>query len=905
MSSDSWGHIFSVANWYDYQAIYLVPIVAILLVIAWMRRRQNWLVALMRASIICLAVLGLMGPFRSETNESKELAVLLDVSRSVPEEARQRMLEDTLSLGRASGEASLNILPFAGNQGAHPVLIPAGSLVGLSDGALASEAERILNLIESDTSLNRSETNILGALKNLASRVGSSSVILGSDGWETIGDVLGQVKRGGLKELRVYPLFAEPALFTQNKLSLASFYAPITVAAEEKFEARLAIRNDEKKAAAVRLEVTADGKKVLSQLVEVQPGKEKLVTSLFPSLEGGIHRLRAVVSSKEGTQILDEGYRWVSVKSKERLLILSGDEDDEVVLSKLLLAKGFALESIVANGKKSIPLTLDEYSAVVFNNIAARQLPQGFLPIVKKFVEGGGGAVLLGGARSFGLGGFIDTPLEEISPLKFVPPQTKKKRLNSAVVLLFDKSRSMNSGGKIDAARRSAYTAIQAMKDEDYVSVIGFDTGPFVIIPMKPVPEAKDVADRRLRNLTAAGQTNLLPALALAEKALADAPTSRKHIILLTDGKFPPYEGDYQNEIASLRQQGVTLSSVALGVEADAPLLKMMSSIGKGAFYHTVDPSQLPEIFIQDIKVTTGENTMKEQGEFPVVVGPGGVVSTSFTRFPVVTGFVETLPKKGSVLELVTRKEEQAQPILASWQFGNGRVIVYTSDASGRWSLPWLRWESFSRFWTEIINKAKKKNLEKDGQLDFDLRYSVVGKSIIADLVVFDDRLQVQAPPEVKAKVEEPAKEVRNIVFEQVRKGRFNGQIDNARAGDYRLDISYGSTKFPPVAFTVPEDAFGEVEGRGLNYTLLSELALGSQGVVNPSGNDIIWKVSSQEKKEYLFSPLLILAMALILLEAFLREGVLGGYLGRLWRRSGDETGRRQGVYNQRKLRRK
>lgn len=881
------------AQWGADSWLWLSLVALMLFLIALMNRREGVLTPFFRGLALVLVVAALAMPFERESSESKELITLLDVSNSVRREALEASVKAIRDFALSQKEATLTVYPFAKS------VSPNGLRIDGSEGLgkIWSEIE------DSAESLERGESDLAQAVRFAGKREGVSSVLLYTDGWETTGNVLELVRRGGIGGARIYPVLGAGELYSEERLDISSIYAPITINADEKVEVRVAVRNTKKQEASGRLEIDVDGKKILSQVVSVLPGEERLTIVEAPPVDGGLHRIRAVLRKVEGGEgsVLSEEHRWYAVKTKEKVLILSGEDDDERVIAKLLGLKGFAVESIVADGSRPIPAALTDYSTVIFNNIARRQLPTQLLPNLKTFVQGGGGVLLVGGARSFGLGGYIDTELEEISPLKFVPPQTKKKRLNNAVILLLDKSRSMLSDGKIEAAKKAAYTAINSLKDDDYVGVIGFDTGPFAVISLSPVTEAKELADRRLRNLTASGQTNLLPSLAMARKALATAPVSRKHIILLTDGKFPAHEGGYQNEVAQIKAEGVSLSSVALGVEADVPLLKMMASVGKGAFYHTLDPSRLPEIFMQDIKVTSGEETMKEDSEFPVVAGPVGVQSVSMRTFPALTGFVETLPKKGSNLELITRKGEGVFPVLGSWQFGEGRVIAFTSDANGRWSLPWLRWDGFVRFWTDIVNQLKTRASDKRTAVDFDLRYSLVGRSLVFDLAVFDKKLETELPPVIKAKVEEPGKEVKEVQFSGYRKGRFAATLDAARSGDYRLSINYGALAFPPMAITVPKDIFGEKPGRGINAQLLSDLALTSGGAINPEPGNIVWHRSIKEKVNYLLSPLLLLGALVLLLESFVREKSFSVFAS-LWPKNKQVGYERNlsGVYGQR-----
>ena len=515
------------------------------------------------------------------------------------------------------------------------------------------------------------------------------------------------------------------------------------------------------------------------------------------------------------------------------------------------------------------------------NNTAINQLPKGFLTTLKSFVQDGGGLLIVGGDRSFGLGNYIDTPLEEISPLKFVPPQTEKRRLTNAVALVIDKSGSMAEEDKIESARKAALLSIEALRDEDFLGVIGFDSNPFVIIDVKPVESIRYEAERRLRNLTAAGKTNLLPALATARQRLDRTGASRKHIIVLSDGKFPLTSDAYVSEINELKRAGISVSAVALGIDADVPFMKMLSKYGRGAFYHTLDASQLPKIFVEDIKVTTGEKTLSENQDFPVGVGPGGLKSSSVGGFPPLRGFVETLPKRGSDLELITKKDERIFPVLGSWRFGNGKVVAFTSDANGRWSALWSQWEGFSTFWTQLIESIKDESGAKSGDVDFDLRYSVNRKALVFDLAIFDEKLRTEQPPRIVAEVQEPGGELRQLTFRATKRGRFEARIENGRPGDYRLNVSYGTVKLPALGVTIGGELFGEVQGRGVNVQVLEELAFATGGSINPDPKQVSGFERVSEHRERLFVPLLLLAFALILLEAFLREGAFASLLRR------------------------
>lgn len=843
-------------------ALWLIVPAVLLFVICLLRKKGDFVSLFLRTLTFSLLALALAQPFRSQSKETAELAALIDVSESISARGEQAFLS-LLSRYQKDG-LTLQLFPFAKTMGKTPLLI--------SGQTTPEEIKRQLQTLKPD--LDRGQTDIGAALKGFMARIESSSVLLLSDGFETTG-ASEEIARTA--DLRIFPLVPDEEAFLNSGVSLSSVHAPNVSGAGDIVEIRTSTMNHQGQTSSAkasdnsgRLEIFLDKEKLYSNSLTVPANEEKLITAKTSPLQGGLHRVRAILLDNQ-QNILSEMHRWISVKEKSKLLLLSGNQDDRRILSKLLGLKGYAVEDIVADGLTKIPVEFKNYSGIIVNNVAKRQLPAEFLPQLEGYVERGGGLLLIGGERSFGLGGYIDSPLEKLSPLKFVPPQTTKRRLNTAVALVIDKSRSMIHEGKIEAAKFAALRAIKAMKDEDYIAVIGFDSAPFVIIRLSRVSEVRPIAEHRLENLTAAGRTNLLPAMVQARRSLADAEAGRKHIIILSDGKLPISGNDYVDEISRMRSAGITVSGVALGMDADVPFMKLLAKYGKGAFYHTLDPSNLPEVFMHDIKVTTGEKTMKESESFPVHAGNDGIVSTLVTEFPTIKGFVETLPKQGANLELVTEGDEKLSPVLASWHYGQGKVIAFTSDANGRWSERWLQWHDFSQFWGDLIEGIKGKT-QVQGEVDFDLRYFVNHGDITLDLAVFDPALETGSAPQIAVDVIEPGGELKRTVFQEHAKGRFFATIHHGRPGDYRIEVTYGKTKFPPLALTLPASAFGEQKGQGLNLPNLSQLATLTEGTINPAPEELSAPTRINTQKEPLHWPFLLAAFALILLEAFIRE---------------------------------
>ena len=862
-------------------------------------RRRGLFVSLLRLISLSLIIAALADPVKESSKERQEFAALIDLSYSMPPAAERALLEKFLPYVRSQKDATATLFAFGKNLGRRTFTVKGNE----NASALAEQ------IAADSTDVDTGESNIAAGLSGVMSRSESASLLLLSDGQENSGNAIQLAQAAGQRGMRIFPLIPENDVFKKERLTLSSLFAPVTASAGDTIEVRSTVANGYRQEQRGKLELWMDEEKLFSQQISIPAGQEKLITVKAPANKGGLHRLRAVLVPEEAAADAEskapELHRWVSVKEKAKILLVSGDKDDERVLRQLITQKGYNLQNVIADGSTEIPENFDNISGVIINNVAKRQLPQKFLPALESYVKSGGGLLLVGGDRSFGLGGYIDSKLEEMSPLKFLPPQTEKRRLNNAIVLVIDKSGSMAEDNKIEAAKSAALASIQALKDEDFISVIGFDAGPFVIINVMRVAEAKAQAQSRLRNLTAAGKTNLLPALATARQLLQKAGASRKHIIVLSDGKFPLTSDAYISEINNLRAEGISVSCVALGLDADVPFMKILSKYGKGAFYHTLDASQLPSIFVEDIKVSSGEKTLQEGIDMPVGVGPAGVTSTTIENYPPIRGFVETLPKKGSELELITRKEDRVFPMLASWQYGSGKVIAFTSDANGRWSAPWIPWREFVNFWNDMLENIKDKSGAKSGDVDFDLRYSVDRKAVVLDLAIYDDKLRTESAPRITAEVTEPGNEQKKLSFQMTHRGRFEARIENGRPGDYKLQLNYGSTKLPDLEVTLGGDLFGEIRGAGLNVPLLENLAYLTGGKINPKPEEIQGRERVTRNKEHLFLPLLIAAFVLVMLEAFIRERGAAFFLGFVGiKRKSAQAKTQTGIYSSRKPKR-
>jgi hypothetical protein len=475
---------------------------------------------------------------------------------------------------------------------------------------------------------------------------------------------------------------------------------------------------------------------------------------------------------------------------------------------------------------------------------------------------------MIGGNRSFGLGGYIDSSIESILPVKLVPPHTEKKRLNIAVQLVIDKSRSMAAESRLEFAKAASNEVLSSLKDEDYLGLIGFDENPFLALPLSLVGESRSIARDRISRLFPRSKTNLFPALDEARNGLMRVNAGRKHVIVLTDGKLPDAGEYYFELIRQMRGVGITTSTVLIGDDDDQGFLSQIAQRGGGSHYQTMNPSNLPKIFLSDVKVASGEQTLREVSELYVSPGPSGLVSTSLESFPTLRGFVQTLAREGANTELIIAEGDKAYPLLATWEVGTGRAVAFTSDANGRWSSHWMRWQSINEFWSDILEASLPGGTNKGSSIPFDARSWLEGGELVVDLSIYQDTGSSQ----IGGSILTPSGEERPLNLQALSPGHYQARLDRPTAGTFKATMRVGETALPTVAWTLSGELFGEQRRSVPNMALLEQLASRSGGKVNPSAQDLARSLSVLSDKHSRQSLFILIALVLFLIEITLRE---------------------------------
>ncbi len=186
----------------------------------------------------------------------------------------------------------------------------------------------------------------------------------------------------------------------------------------------------------------------------------------------------------------------------------------------------------------------EPYDAVILNDVPIR--PDEMRALAAYARDFGGGVLIMGGERSYAMGGWKETPLDEISPLRAAPDE------RVAVVFAVDSSGSMDPPGKLDAVLDAVRSCLHFFERGDEVVAMAFSEGV----------EFVDV--RNLRRIRAGGGTHIARGLEEARRHLLQSRAGRKHVFVLTDGEVAPDEKPEMRQAAAerLREAGIGLTVV-------------------------------------------------------------------------------------------------------------------------------------------------------------------------------------------------------------------------------------------------------------------------------------------------------------------------------------------------------
>ena len=159
-------------------------------------------------------------------------------------------------------------------------------------------------------------------------------------------------------------------------------------------------------------------------------------------------------------------------------------------------------------------------------------------------------------------------------------------------------------------------------------------------------------------------------------------------------------------------------------------------------------------------------------------------IMDGITALPELLGYIGTTPKAAAQI-ILRAPNEFNDPILAAWQYGLGRSVAFTSDATARWGQNWVSWDEFSRFWSQAvrwtITEGSSNNIEVRTVLD--------GQQTRVIVDARDDNGRFANGLTLEASVVDPTLQGQRVVLRQVAPGRYEGTFTPEQEGAYLMQI--------------------------------------------------------------------------------------------------------------------
>jgi Ca-activated chloride channel family protein len=331
------------------------------------------------------------------------------------------------------------------------------------------------------------------------------------------------------------------------------------------------------------------------------------------------------------------------------------------------------------------------------------------------------------------------------------------------------------NGDKMEMAKEAAVRSLRLLNPKDQAAVLAFDLVPQWVAPLAELGDTT-AFERAVGSVYAGGGTEIYPAVATAFESLRSADADVRHLIVLTDGHSSS-GGDYTSLLEQVRGEGMTLSSIAVGADADTALLEALARGGRGRSHVATDPAQLPAIFNEETIMAT-RTILVDQTFFPAAATAGPLLA-GLERVPPLDGYVAVTAKERAEVVLVA---PEADPVFAAWQYGAGRSIAWTPDLGGRWSLAWASSTAATTLWGNALSWL----LPPPEQGELLVRVEPEGDGFA---VLAENRTAWDEPRQTRATLVGSAEGRIDLELAPAGPGRYRARLPNLDAGAYVVQI--------------------------------------------------------------------------------------------------------------------
>jgi uncharacterized membrane protein/Mg-chelatase subunit ChlD len=763
----------------------------------------------LRTLVMLLVVAALAEMQYQRTSDRLTVIYLLDQSLSIPEDRRAAMISYVNTSIREQREAEKNdkagVIVFG--QNAEVEIPPVDFNI-----QLGRKVESLLD---------RDYTNLSGAMQRAMAMFPHDSakrIVLVTDGNQNVGDALEEAR--AIADAGVSIDVMPVPLDRRSDVSVETFALPPDIRRNQPFEARVVVNNtstDENgngKSVKGRIRIIRKAGEREDTLVdephEIKPGK-----SVFPFRQEidqpDFYTYEArFVPDNPASDALNQNNvatAFTHVQGKGLVLLIENAETPGEYDHLVERLRDEGLEVVVQPSNRlftSLP-ELQRYDTVILADVPRASGDDGetvsnfsdeqIKMLVRNTEELGCGLIMMGGPNSFGAGGWTNTELEKAMPVDF---QIKSAKVVPVGALVLNMHASeipqANYWQKVISQE-----AIKALGPRDYCGLVYYgqsdqwlwaqSTGGMVRVGAN-----KQMMLSKIDRMAIGDMPDFDPSMKKAVVGLATCKdAANKHMIIASDGDPT---APSPSTIAALKKGGITVTTVAVGSHGPAgsvTLQNIANALG-GKYYVVNNANALPKIFQREARRIARPLVYEPVPPVsPRVTTRNEIVQGLGDTFPAVSGFVLTSVKENSLVDVILTSplptESQNATILASWTYGLGKAVAFTTDAGQRWTTDWTGWSEYDRFFSQMVRWSMRPTGDTG---KFTVATEVQGgktRVIVSALGKDDEFLNYQS---MVGTVLSPEMESIPLTMQQTAPGRYVGEFPSAQAGSYLISVRAG-----------------------------------------------------------------------------------------------------------------
>ncbi len=781
-----------------------------------------------RTIVLILLILALAEAQMVHTSQRLTVIYLLDQSQSIPVERRRAMIlyvnaaiakhrqrDDRAGVIVFGRDAAIEIPPFDDN-----VRVPL--------------------LIES--LLDRDFTNLAGAMRLAQASFpedAAKRIVIVSDGNENIGNALEQARALGGAGVGIDVV---PVQFDrQGEVIVERLTLPNDIRRGQPFDMKVVITNTKPAGLGkvpgklVVRRLAGDQSQVISeQKVELPPGKsvftvrQQIDTPSFYTYEAEF------LPDRPDDDTMRQNNRataFTHIRGKGQVLLFVDHEEEQRAvaeaepLRQALMRRNY--EVTVYSSKPSFAslAELQQYDTVVLSNVPRENFTDDQIRMLARNTQQlGAGLVMLGGPKSFGAGGWSNTDLEAAMPVDFQIKNAKVVPRGALAMLMH--ACEIPEGNHWQQI--IAEEALKALGDRDYCGVVYWSgSEEWLWKPgLREIGNDRQQMLARIDRMTPGDMPDFDPGLRLAQKEFARVTqTAVRHMIVISDGDPSPPSNAVVNALIKLK---VTVSTVAVGAHgpAESKRLADLATATGGKYYKVNNPRALPRIFQREARrVAQPLIYENSNGVQPQIRFPHEILSGIDGPLPPINGFVMTTVKDNPLVEVSLLSplppNEKNATILASWTYGLGRAVAFTSDTGARWAHQWSGWPDYDKFFGQLVGWSMRPSGDEGS---FTVSTEPVDGQVRVVVTALDKKEEFLNFLNMSGTVVGPSLDPVPMKMEQTAPGRYIGTFPARKAGSYFLMISPGAGR-APIRTGVDVPYSDEFRAKTANLGLMEQLA--------------------------------------------------------------------------------